>query len=272
MFIPPFQCPKCGRSGHPGETGFQDNGVQIHCECGEVINNDSRDQRILSTNVFARFSTASNQFEYGQCDIVPGQIAKVSFQKHFDFVALVFLTPFGRVVYLKESYENNEGMVVLSSLGDGDSRDPTPIQVNWLVYGLNEIDNLPNWYLLFYGAMTQLAKGLFKPALLDYAVAFEVFLEGFLADRLTKKYDSEVADYLLRRTWRIEDRVKDLLELIIGRRLSERDDVYQPWDQNVRIPRNRLSHGEKMSIDLASAERGHSAVFQAIRWIESVSV
>lgn len=208
---------------------------------------------------------------WGQFNGISGELAKISFKKHFDFLALVFLTPFGGSAYLKESYENNDGMLVLSSVDSSGSGGSKAIQFSWFVYGLDEIDSLPNWYVLFYGAMTQVAKGLYKPAVLDYAVAFEVFLETFLADRLRKKYDAVTADYLLRRTWRIEERVKDLLELTIGHKLSERDDVYQPWDRDVRDPRNRLSHGEKVSLNLESAERAHSAVFQSIRWVESVS-
>ncbi len=131
MFIPPLQCPKCKRIGRPGEQGFQSGDTYVQCECGEKINDDSRDQRILSTTPFARFSAASNQFEHGQIDIITGQVAKVAFQKHFDFVALVFLTEFGNAgAYLKESNVNNEGMLVLSSLSNGDSSKSRSTQVN----------------------------------------------------------------------------------------------------------------------------------------------
>jgi len=73
-----------------------------------------------------------------------------------------------------------------------------------------------------------------------------------------------MADYLLKKTWRIEERVKELLEQACGVRLTERQDVYQPWDKYVREPRNKLSHGEQIVVDEAAAENAHQATWQVL--------
>jgi hypothetical protein len=144
-------------------------------------------------------------------------------------------------------------------------------EVTWSVYGLVDIDILPSWYVQFYAAVTQLAGKLYKAALWDYAIAFEVFLGEFLAHHLTTKYGTAMSEYILRRSWRVEDRCKEVLELAIGHRLRERDDVYLPWDQKVRKPRDGLLHGERVTVDEEAAEQAHQAVYQAIRWVESVT-
>ena len=172
---------------------------------------------------------------------------------------------------VKESMIRKDGMTLLSSVFPNEAGDASEQQVSWLVHGLVDIDKLPTWYVHFYSAIAHAENGFCKPALLDYAVAFETFVETFLEEHLRQKYGSQVAEYLLRRTWHIEDRVKGLLELATEHRLSEREDVYQPWDKHVRGPRNDLSHGLSVSVNEEAVERAHQAVYQALRWIQDTS-
>jgi hypothetical protein len=277
MYIEPITCSRCGRTGRPAEEGFQSstdvNGVVVHCQCGETITlrgDEARDQAMLSMNTFARLSAASNHTESGTAWIPPGQVHDVTFAKPFDFPCRAFLTP-NAPVALKEAFLTGERMQILCSVLPSHQSVPDPVEVFWLVFGLVDVDSLPTWYVHFYGALTQLENGLYKPALIDYAVAFESFTEAFLADRLARRVGEQIAGYLLRRTSRIEDRVKDLLELAIGARLSSRADVYQPWDEHVRTPRNRLAHGDRIKIDRDAANRAHAASYQAIRWIQALT-
>ena len=160
----------------------------------------------------------------------------------------------------------------MSSMGLGHPLTSEAVEVSWMVYGLVDIEELPAWYVHFYSAITQLHRGLYKAALLDYAVCFETFLETFLGEQLRNQHASDVSEYLLRHSRRVEDRSKRLLELAVGHRLTERDDVYQPWNEHVREIRNKLAHGARIPVDRKTAERAHDAVCQAIRWIESVQV
>jgi hypothetical protein len=162
-------------------------------------------------------------------------------------------------------------MTVLSSIWEGHEVEKLPVEVAWTVEGLRNIDCLPNWYVLFYGAVTNALSKLFKPALLDYATAFEAFLEEFLLKALTAQYDSDRVDILMRRFWRVEERCKDLLYIATGHRLTERPDIYDPWVKYVqKRPRNLLMHGENLPVDSDAIENAHQAVYQAIRWIEEI--
>jgi len=272
VFIDLIKCEKCGRTGRPGEAGFRTTGKSdtVLCDCGNALGVESlRDQSILSVNAFCRLMGASNHLQCGELSIVPGRIARVTFQQPFDYPCRAYLTPVGGVIFVKELSLRRDGMIILSS-HENQPVSSEPISLNWLVYGLIEIDNLPSWYVHFYSGVSNAQNGLYKPALLDYAVSFEAFMENFLRVHLTRRYDQQIAEYLLDRTTHIQDRCKKILEIAIGHRLSERTDLYQPWDNHVREPRNRLMHGEKIPIDKNAVEKAHQAVYQAIRWIQSL--
>jgi hypothetical protein len=276
MYIEPIECKQCGRKGRPGEKGFRSSSHgtrdDVHCDCGSDFQVEpAHDQRILSGNAFVRLSAASNHEEEGVVTLAPGKATKVVFAKPFDFPCKAFLTPQGGPMLVKELTIRKDGMTLLSSVFPNEIGDASEQQVSWLVHGLVDIDKLPTWYVHFYSAITHAENGFCKPALLDYAVAFETFVETFLEESLRQTYGSQVAEYLLRRTWHIEDRVKELLELATGHRLSEREDVYQPWDKHVRRPRNDLSHGLPVSVNEKAVETAHQAVYQALRWIQDMS-
>jgi hypothetical protein len=134
---------------------------------------------------FPRLSAASNHMESGTVTIPPGHAHDVTFAKPFGFPCRAFLTP-NAMVALKETNLTGEGMRILCSMLPSHSRVPDVVEVFWLVPGLVDIDSLPTWYVHFYGALTQLESGLYKTALIDYAVAFETFTEAFLADSLAR--------------------------------------------------------------------------------------
>ncbi len=251
------------------------SGNDVMCTCGNRFTDSSIDQRILSSNIFVRLNALSNHSEYGSASTTIGRAKQVTFAVPFDFVGRVYLTPTGEFPFAaKEYFENTQGMLVLTSFLEGEASGkqvPPTVQFNWMVYGLKDIDSLAPWYVLFYGATTQAIAGLFKAALLDYAVAFEAFLESFLAKRLTEKYGEELSKYLMRRAWRVEERSKDVLEVVTGHKLSEREDVYQPWFEHVKRPRDLLAHGDRLAVRQSDTELAHNAVYQAIRWIESVA-
>jgi len=161
-------------------------------------------------------------------------------------------------------------MLILAGRYEVDGNTPKAVAVSWSVYGLISIADLPAWFIQFYAAATHLVNGLYKPALLDYAVAFELFLESFLRMKLTARFGTIHAEYLLRKGWRVEDRCKDILQLATGHRMTDRNDVFQPWDIFVRRPRNELAHGQRIDIDNIAVESAHQATYQAIRWIETL--
>jgi hypothetical protein len=230
------------------------------------------DQLILSSNTYLRLLALSNIWETGTIVIRPGIATKVLFREPILAPRRVYLTPTCKVL-LKEIDLCDSGMTVIASLGpDAATSGCPPVGATmgacWVVYGMKELDQLPTWYVHFCNAAVQGANGVYKTALLDYAVAFEVFVESTLAELLTKQFGAAASDYLLGNTWTVEKRVKDLLQLAVGMRLSDDPSVYQPWDQDVRTVRNELAHGSAMNVDAGMAEKAHQAVYQAIRWVQ----
>jgi len=270
MFIPPITCPACSRTARPGEEGFQDSNTEIHCACGQTIPDASVDQRILSTNIFARLGATANHVQYGSVAFPVGRSLDVTFSDPFEVVPVPFLTPQAPIL-VGTKHVGPKGMLVLSSAAGSEKLGDDPVRVSWLAFGLRDVASLPTWWIIFFGAVTHAMNGLYKAALLDYAAAFEAFLEQILRQKLKAKFGPELAEYLLRRAWRIEERAKDLLELATGHRLAERDDVYQPWLRDVKEPRDHLIHGKPLSVSEKHSEAAHSASFQAIRWTESVA-
>ncbi len=111
-------------------------------------------------------------------------------------------------------------------------------------------------------------KGLYKSSLFEYAVSFEAFIEEYLRKSLTSKYDEPVTQYLLKRNRSVEERVNALLSVATGKKLSEKSDVYQAWDENVRKIRNKIFHGDELEVTKDMAFRAHCAVYDAIRFIQ----
>jgi hypothetical protein len=248
---------------------------RAHCRCGNKFEVSS-DQLVLSSSPFLRLLVLSNHTEYGSVAATPGISTKVVFKRPFEFACRAYVTPVvpdGFPVLVREHFLQKDSMLILTSVLRQEHLKPVnPISLNWTVYGLVETDMLPAWRIQYYSALTHLINSFFKPALLDYAIAFELFLEDFLRKRLTASVGQSMTDYLLENAWRINDRVKDLMEQACGQPLSARPDVYQPWDEYVRKPRNELSHGKQLVVGELAAERAHQATWQAIKWIESVAL
>jgi hypothetical protein len=277
--IKPIKCSQCGKEGWPGEVNF-DFSVSsgqffIHCGCGNQYSVPAnRDQLILSSNFFTRLGAASNHEENGSVEVTLGRSIIIQFSRPFDFPSRAFVTPQAAnregFVFAKELHIQKTKMEILTSAREPRPLDGEQIKLNYIVYGLVDINQLPNWHVLFYSAITNHQNGLFKAALMDYAISFEVFLESLLQKELSKKYDQSVSEYMVKKIWKVEERCKDLLKIIIGHRLSDCNDVYQPWDLHVRQPRNDLAHGKKFGVDQMESEKAHQAVYQAIRWIEKL--
>jgi hypothetical protein len=186
MFIEPLRCSSCGRTGRPGEEGFQSSmegeEVFVHCECKhKFVVESSRNQQILSGNEFVRLGAASNYSEWETLALVPGMVAEVKFNRRFDFPCKVYFTPEGSPIVAKEVFLKGDQMTVVSSIWPGRSLTSEPVRVTWLIYGLIDIEALPTWYIHFYSAITQVSNGLYKTGLFDYAVSFETLLKAFSA-------------------------------------------------------------------------------------------
>lgn len=276
--IKPIVCPQCNREGWPGENGFQldspsSGPSKVHCTCGQVIIIDSpRDYLMLSTNIFVRLLGASNHWENGSVRLIPGHLRIVRFKRPFDLPCKAFVTP-AAPIFVTEHSLSRDSVRILSSVfvdDSGTAQHNKPVGVSWIAFGLVDVNTLPTWYILFYGALAHNANGFYKPALLDYATAFEAFVEQFLRKHIAQHHGGRLTNNLLKKMWKIEDRVRYLLELVTQHSLTEEREIYEPWNKCVQTPRNRLMHGQYVAVGKGEAENAHRATYQAIRWIESL--
>ena len=278
-FIEPITCSNCGQRGRPGDTGFISHGWFVTCqECEQKMEmQNPRDQNILANNSHGRISALSNHEEKSSRKSAIGKSERIDFGQPFDYVGFANFTPHNHFFVDHFNPYNldpiKDHMIILTSDIPGSSGIAGEIEYNYSVIGLVNAQSLPSWYILFYNAMSNLTyHRQYRTAFLEYSMAFEAFIEQFLVDQLTTKYDPETAEYLIEKTkGRIEERVKQLLKLSIGHMLTEKDRVYQPWDKHVRKPRNQLIHGNSVPIGKEEAEKAHQATYQAIRWIQRLA-
>lgn len=280
-FIEPVTCSNCGQKGRPGDMGFISHGWFVTCnKCNQKMEvQNPRDQNILADNLFGRIYALSNYQEGSFKECIVGKSLKIDFAKPFDYVGFASFGPSGRFFADRFDPYNldpiKDHLIILTSeipgvLPNEGVPDSVKIGVQYSVVGLINIQSIPPWYLLFYNALSDLIyHRQYKTSFLEYSMAFEAFIEQFLSEQLTAKYDKEIAEYLIEKTkGRIEDRVKQLLDLATGHKLQENLAVYQPWDECVRQPRNKLIHGVVVNIGKEEAEKAHQATYQAIRWVQ----
>jgi hypothetical protein len=275
-FIEPITCSNCGQKGRPGDKGFISHGWFVTCNtCEQKMEmQNPRDQNILADNIFGRIFALSNHGENAPRKNTIGKSERINFARPFDYVGLASFAPHSNTFFVDHfnpyySDPLKDHMIILTSNIPGSSEIASEIEYDYAVFGLVNAQSLPSWYILFYNAISNLEYyRQYRTAFLEYSIAFEAFIEQFLVAHLTAKYDAKTADELLEKTGRMEDRVKQLLEDAIGHRLSENPRIYQPWDEDVRKPRNKLIHGTPVPIGKGEAERAHQAIYQAIRWIQ----
>ena len=274
--IKPIVCENCGCKSYPGETtSYFHKGksiIGIVCGCGHSFDIEySRDQHILSNNEDFRLTTASNCFETEYIDFYVGQEITVKLKKKFDVIGEVeLLVSSSLPITAKEVLDDERGMKIITSIAPSHEIPKEPIKIRWVVHGLTNIESMPTWWVHFYSAISKAKKHIWKSALLDYAVSFEIFIETFLAESLSSKFGEKVSNHLLKKNWQVEGRVKELLDIATGQKLSDAKEIYNDWYKYVKEPRNKLSHGSELTINSNDVNKAHIAVYQAVRWIEKL--
>jgi hypothetical protein len=124
---------------------------------------------VLSTNLFTRLGALSNHTEIGSAQVGAGSTVEIKFKRPFDLPTRVVVTPLApagvRVLARELTLENERMIVGTSMVGAANSGFDQQIAVNYIVYGLVDIDKLPTWRIQYFAAASQLANRLFKPAL-----------------------------------------------------------------------------------------------------------
>lgn len=273
-----LMCPHCGGSettwqsiNMQGRVGYffkqtDDPFEKVRCTCGTSF---TALDAALDQSPFTRWAAVSTHVEIGAIDVTPGERGEVQLSAPFDIIGVIHITPQAPMYAVHEELYRDRMGIVTAPIRNS-SASTTPPAVAWMIYGVRNENNLPVWWLHLFAAVSNAANGQFKTALVDYATAFEVYIDVFLRERLTAKYGANVAGHILDRTDKVAERVKVPLELATGSRFSTNTTLYQAWDTKVRKPRNDLAHGNRLPIGPLDVEDAHQAVCQAINWIEAL--
>jgi len=236
---------------------------RIHCSaCGHIF---TRLDALADPNSFTRWAAIATHMEAGQVDLRPGDYTTVKLASQFDAVGPLVVTAQGPTA-AKASFTWGESVEIYTSRIPGQP-DDQPVGIAWLVYGIQESDKVPGWWVQLFAAIHSASEWRAKPAIIDYAGAFELFIETILNDTLTAKYSAAVAAHILNRTQAVAERVRTPLELAIGHQLTEDHTIHEAWVAKVRKVRNALSHGGGPAINPGDAEDAHQATIAAMAWI-----
>jgi len=262
-----LDCPACStrEREHPGTLTplTTDPLERIHCAaCGHTFR---RLDALTHSISFVRWAAIATHMEAGRVDLRPGDFTTVKLVSPFDTVGPLMTTAQGYIA-AKGSLNWSNSVEIYTSRLPG-YPDDQPVGVAWLVYGIQEADKVPGWWLQLFTAIQSAAEWRAKPAIIDYAGAFELFIETVLNDTLTAKYDAAAAAHILNRTQAVTERVRTPMELAIGHALTEDHAIHDAWVTKVRKVRNALAHGSGPSLNPDAAEEAHQATIAAMRWI-----
>jgi hypothetical protein len=279
-----LECPQCSAS----ETAWASQEMRkrvgwfahptspfevVTCTCGRSF---TMLDAASHAHSFTRWAALSTHVEFGAVTMRPGEAVNIELTAPFDVVGPTNITlnmhePGFMLTAARPLAETQ--LTIMTSMAPGETLPPTAGTVVWAIHGIRDANSHPTWWLQLYAAMENAAKWNWKPALIDYASAFETYVETFLSRTLTQRYGQPMADYLLKEKKWIDDRVKGVMELATNHRLSERSNhaIYSAWDNDVRIPRNKLAHGDAVPITGTEVEKAHQAVIKAIQWIETLA-
>jgi hypothetical protein len=145
---------------------------------------------------------------------------------------------------------------------------PQPARVGFLVGPMDQPST-------FHDELLARARGRIVAKQFDHAVitaqtAFEVYIRGLLHDLSRSVMPDQVAVAVQPQSAALRDRSsKALLEALIGKRITESDDLWKRYDQHA-IKRNGVVHAGA-TMEEADAEESVDVVRQLIKWIDTAA-
>ena len=262
-----LMCPQCSvREGEqPGTLTPPTTNPLEQIRCSRCEHEFTRLDALVHPNEFVRWAAIATHVETGDVHLRRGDHTQVSLTSLFDIVGPLVVTPHAYV--MSSALLTSPTAVDIYTSRTPGLPDDQPIQIVWLVYGIEGADKVPGWWLQLFAAMQSAAEWRAKLAIIDYAGAFEVFIETVLNDALTVKYDAAVSAHILKRTPEVAERVKTVLDLAIGRRLTEDQDIHRAWLTRVKDVRNGLVHSGGLPLTPSAAADAHQATIAAMQWI-----
>ncbi|HZD59316.1 MAG TPA: hypothetical protein VE439_02525, partial [Anaerolineae bacterium] len=226
---------------------------------------------IASDNDFMAWCFISDTMIHGHDTVTAGISKTVTLKMPVKAVKKVFLnqvTPSekGSALYFEHKFILPDKLIIISA-GDEDSLGKT-IELAWIIYADAESERGEAWREYLQKAKESLINGEFQDAIIEAEIAVEVTLEAIVWELLTKRkgLSPDVADWILNNIKGVSDRSKRVMELAIGKKISDINPiVYKSWVNDVAKKRNGIvHHGEQPSKE--EAVKAIGAAFEII-WL-----
>jgi hypothetical protein len=203
---------------------------------------------IASDNDYMAWCFISDTMIYGKAEIIIGTAKTITLETPVKAVKKVFLYQDDSesddgTIYLVHKFALPDKLVIISSTSE--ERVGKPVDVNWTVYANMEEESIQPWRDYLRKAKESLINEDYPDAIIEAEIAVEVTLEEIVWELLIKrkKLDEDVADWILNQMKGVSDRSKQVMELAIGKKISDIDPVvYKAWVNSVAKKRNLIVH------------------------------
>lgn len=298
MYIEPLACGCKNRKRYGGDWDAVSWNpaiprLRVECfGCGLAIANENKqmavDQLALSSQIQYRLTGLSNEASQDTINTKLNTAFSIDYARPFDMFGLVSATPMidGYTTIIDGDKNIAAGVTMSHDPMETTRTERIPVLIR--IAGLVEINTLPTWHVLLYSGLYVQRQGLYRAALIDYAVAFEAFLYKLLREEITRHHGEKVTISLFEKYRNIDERFRGLLDIAIGHTHNENEQgekIYQAWSRWVQQPRNMLAHGDKLvraadgeevktdvgfDVTEEQATRAYTTTYHAIRWLQDL--
>lgn len=203
---------------------------------------------IASDNDYMAWCFISDTMIYGKEELSIGTARSVTLEAPVSAVKKVFLyqdegNPHDDSIYLVHKFSLPDKLVIISS--SSEEMLGKPVEINWTVYANIEETSTEPWRDYLRKAKESLIHEDYPDAIIEAEIAVEVTLEAIVWELLIKrkKLEEDVADWILNHMKGVSDRSKHVMELAIGKKISEiNPTVYKAWVNSVAKKRNLIVH------------------------------
>jgi len=208
-----------------------------------------------------------NSQENGKAEIKIGQLKRIEFQKPFEDVPQIYLTPYQKLAHVMPGHVNSTGFSIFSSDSgtEGETR-----KITWIAFGNRAQEGIPIWRKLLSSSKEHQLRKDFQSEIVYLESAFELYVAGYIGEGLRTKLRNETVDWILNRS--INEVLSIGFKELKGEPLSKLEpEAYGKWDNSVRELRDSVvHHGTPVEAD--QARKAREATFDLITRISPAAI
>jgi len=240
----------------------------IKCSCGNEFSYlEGIIQNLISDNVFSQWSFTSNITLHGEVEINVGITKNVELPEEIPVINKVFLTCCKGFADVEAIVQGSKSFRIISSEVPGGIKLGEKLKVAWILYGRNDLTNLPTWRKILVQAKEELINRQFSLAVLTSEMAFESFVDTII-DKLLRKagISLEASHTILESINNIYTKVHKLLLNLDGIKFKDNRKLNKDWQGLVEM-RNKIAHGEIAEVSADDAKKAFETAIRGIVYI-----